>query len=616
MVTRKCAVVVSVSFLALLAGSPPAWSHELPLEVERYADLVLYNGQVLTVDRDTPDFTVVKAVAIRDGKILAVGENDRILKLAGPKAKRMDLAGKTVIPGVVDTHSHPNRYALAHYQQEFVPAYLKFLVENRIRTGRVRWERGKAEALAELKKLADGAAPGDWIVASSGGHPVVIHQTKRADLDQVTPNNPAYIRIGTETWGMVNTKMLEILTKSYGEDLPGIIKGSDGAPTGLLLGVAGTVMGQDILPETPPELLVPVFKKELEEWAAIGVTTLSGRFRGNEITAWTRLDQKGELPIRIGYTHEIGRWNPYFKRDIQRLGTLEGHGTERFWMIGLTVGITDGHVPGGGGSAGGDVCSDVERKEIFPDDSFPEKGLCFWDQPGDPTRDTILIANRNGYRIAGVHTFGDKGQEIMLDAFAQANKERSIMGRRFAVDHAMMVSPKVIEKASKLGIIWSLQVPMFYGRRTSIVSRVFGEDIAHRWSLPVKSMLDAGVRLTFGADTHEDPDRQPMHNMEVMVTRVTHDGRVWGPREKIDRNTALRIMTRWGAEYVLREKELGSIEVGKLADLVILDKNPLDPRVPDEALSDIKVVQTLIGGQVAYDAATAKPFPPSPRQVE
>ncbi|MBI4481437.1 MAG: amidohydrolase family protein [Acidobacteria bacterium] len=605
-----------VSVLVLLAGwAQVVWAHELPPEVERYADLVLYNGQVLTVDKDTPDFTVAKAVAIRDGKILAVGENDRILKLAGPKTQKMDLAGKTVIPGVVDTHSHPNRYALLHYQQEFIPGYLKFLAEQRIRTGRVRWERGKEAAIADLKKLAEGAAAGDWIVASSRGNRVVMHDVKMADLDQVSPNNPAYVRIGNEMWGIVNTKMLEILTKQYGEDLPGIIKGSDGKPTGLLFGTAGTVMGQEILPETPAALLAPVFKKELEEWAAIGVTTLSGRFRGNEITAWAQLDQKNELPIRIGYTHEIGRWNPYFKRDIQRLGSLEGHGTDRFWMVGLTVGIPDGSPPGGGGAAGGDVCSDIERKEIFPDDSF-EKSFCFWDQPGDPTRDTVMIANRNGYRIAGVHTFGDKGEEIMLDTFAQANKEKSIIGRRFAVDHAMMVSPKVIEKASKLGIIWSLQVPMFYGRRTSIVSRVFGEDIAHRWSLPVKSMLDGGIRLTFGADAHEDPDRQPMHNLEVMVTRVTHDGRVWGPREKIDRNTALRIMTRWGAEYVLREKELGSLEPGKLADLVILDKNPLDPKVPDEAISDIKVLNTYIGGKLAYDAATAKPFPPSPRQVE
>ncbi len=585
--------------LALLWLLPSAArAHELPREVENYADMVFYNGQVLTVDRDGPDFTMAKAVAVRDGRILAVGESDRILKLAGPDTVKIDLKGKALIPGIVDTHSHPNRYALEHYRQDIARAYLNFLDENRIRGGTVNWE-SKDKAVADLKRIAERVAPGDWIVVSSRGNQVVMRELDRLDLDKIAPDNPLYIRIGNEMWGLVNSKMLDILVQRYGDKLPGIIRNGEGTPTGLLFGTAGTVMGQEILPQIPPEILAPVFKKELEEWAAIGVTTLSSRFRGNEISAYGQLDRRGELPIRIAYTHEIARWNPYFERDLKRLGTLEGHGTDRLWMIGLSVGIPDGSPPGGGGGAGGDVCSSLEKREMFPDDFFPQ-GICYWEQPGDPSRDTVLIANRNGYRIAGVHTFGDKGLEIMLDAFEKASQEKSISGRRFALDHGMMVSPRVIEKSAKLGVIWSLQVPMFYGRRTAIVSRVYGEETAHRWALPVKSMIDAGVRVSFGADTHSDPERHPMFNLEVLVTRKTHDGRVWGPREKIDRNTALRMMTRWGAEYVMREKEIGSIEPGKLADLVVLDKNPLDPGIPDEELSEIKVLMTVIGGKVAY----------------
>ena len=118
--------------------------------------------------------------------------------------------------------------------------------------------------------------------------------------------------------------------------------------------------------------------------------------------------------------------------------------------------------------------------------------------------------------------------------------------------------------------------------------------------LPVKSLIDAGARVTYGADTHSDPQRQPLFNLEVMITRRTNDGRVFGPREAIDRSTGLLMMTRWGAEYVLRENELGSLEPGKLADLVLLDKNPLDRNIPDEDLSEIEVVATIIGGEVAY----------------
>jgi predicted amidohydrolase YtcJ len=603
--------------LVLVAGAGRLLNaHELPAAVERYADVVLFNGPVLTMDKSTVDFTVARAVAVRDGRILAVGDTDTILKLAGPQTKKIDLAGKAVMPGVVDTHSHPNRYALAHYQQEFLPGYMQFLKDSRIRTGRVRWEKGKEGALAELKPIIDGAGPQDWIYVGSRGNPVVMNEVKIADLDRIAPNHPLYIAIGNEMWGLVNTKMLDLVLARYGKDLPGIIRDEAGNPTGLLFGTAGTVIGAEVLPQTPPELLAPIFGKELEEWAAIGVTTLSSRFRGTEISAYALLDRAKKLPIRIAYTHELARWNPYFERDLKRLGTLEGHGTDRLWMIGLSVGIPDGSPPGGGGAAGGDVCSTLEKRERFPDDSFYPRGICYWEQPGDPTKETVKIANRNGYRVAGVHTFGDKGLEIMLDTFAEASKENSIADRRFALDHGLMISPAVIKKSADLDVIWSLQVPMFYGPRTSIVSRVFGEAIAHRWSMPVKSLIDAGVKVTYGADAHEDPERQPMHSLQVLVTRETHDGRVWGAAEKIDRRRGLLMMTRWGADYVLREQEIGSLEAGKLADLIVLDQNPLSTDIPDNALSKIKVLMTFIGGQVAWDAASGKTFPPSPRRVD
>lgn len=141
---------------------------------------------------------------------------------------------------------------------------------------------------------------------------------------------------------------------------------------------------------------------------------------------------------------------------------------------------------------------------------------------------------------------------------------------------------------------------MFYTTYAAGVSRVYGEEYAHRWMLPVKSLIDAGAKVSYGADTHTDPQRQPMFSLEVLVTRRIIDGRVFGPREAIDRATALLMMTRWGADYVLRNQKLGSLEPGKLADLVVLDKNPLNEAIPDENLSEIKVVATIIGGEVAY----------------
>ena len=601
---RKGIVLFFLCLLPFMFLAQASRAQGLPPEVVKYADMILYNGQVLTMDRDTPDFTVAEAIGVRDGRIFFVGEDDYTLRLAGPNTVKIDLQGKALIPGVVDTHSHPNRYAMTHYEKEVLPAYLRALDENNVKLGFLNWDT-KAQVLADLKALVEEAAPDQLVLSPTRANPVAMEQLSRSDLDKVAPENPVFLKIGNAIWGVINTKMIDILVDMYGDDLPGLLKDEQGTPTGFIFGTAATVIDQELLPALSPEILAPVFKKELEEWVAIGVTTISSRLKGNEISTYASLDRNGELPLRFPYTHEIARWNPLFERDIKRLGNLQGHGTDRMWLIGLSVAIPDGNAAGPGGSAGGSVCSTLPKLDTdLPDDYFPE-GICHWDQPGDPTRETVLLANRMGYRIAGVHSYGDKGLEIMLDTFAKASQQNSVLGRRFALDHGMMVSPAVIAKSVELNVIWSLQGPMFYGPRTAITARQYGEEVGHTWIQPRKSMIDAGLRITYGADTHSDPQRHPMFALELMVTRETNDGRVWGPRETVDRKTALLSLTRWGAEYVLREHELGSLEVGKLADLVVLDQNPLDSGISVKDISEIKVLMTIIGGTVAYRSPQA-----------
>ncbi len=176
--------VLAASLLVLFGSAvQQARSQDLPAEVVRYADVVLFNGSVLTMDRDTPDFTVAQAIAVRDGTIIAIGDTARIVKMAGPQTKKIDLAGKAVMPGVVDTHSHPNRYAVVHYQSEFLPGYVKYLQDNHLRTGRVQWEKGKAIAIEQLKAIVAKAGPHDLIYANSRGNPVIMNLTELDDVD-------------------------------------------------------------------------------------------------------------------------------------------------------------------------------------------------------------------------------------------------------------------------------------------------------------------------------------------------------------------------------------------------------------------------------------------------
>ncbi len=615
MINPRCLFRSSTAWIIsiLLICCPSVWvsqAQELPPEVLSYADIVLYNAQVLTMDRDQPPFTVAQALAIRDSQILAVGEDNRILRMAGPETLQVDLQGKAVMPGIVDTHSHPNSYALFHrdWAREVNQAYVQFLRENDVHYTNVRWD-SKETVLADLKTFAQRVPDGEWIYTKIGIDETIypiLTQTTRYDLDQSVPDNPLFIVSGYGLWGLVNTQMIELVKDVYGKLLPGFIKDQQGVANGQLLGAAGEILEAELMPQRPPELLAPYFKRELEEWVAVGVTTLSTRLKGYEISSYALLDRQGQLPLRMAYANELARANPFLERDLKRLGNLEGHGTDRMWLVGLSAGNPDGYgpsprLPTDEVWVGEISCVSLEKREILPNDLYP-KGMCIWDLPDDPGRDAARIANRYGYRLTGVHTFGDKGIATALDSYEQATRENSIKDRRFALDHGMMIRPDLREKSAELGVMWSLQPTLFWRRYAAGVSRVYGEEYAHRWLFPVKSLLDQGIRLAYGADTHNDPERHPMFGLEILVTRKTRDGRVFGPRERIDRSTALLMMTRWGSEYVLAEDKLGSIEPGKLADLVVLGKNPLDGNIANEDLSEIEVVATIIGGEVVYGA--------------
>jgi len=590
---------LSTISLSLVASSFLS-GQDLPPEVIRYADMILHNGKVLTMDQDMPPFTVTEAVAIREGKIMAVGQDSRILRMAGPDTEKVDMAGRTILPGFVDSHSHPNSYALSHHAREYTAMFVRFLRENNIRFIVVNWE-SRETVLADFKKAAEGLSEGNWIYSTVRSSSVQKSLT-RWDLDEVVPDHPVYVRVGNAIYGMVNSKMLEIVEERYGDRVPGLIRDDQGVATGQIYGPLGETLDEELMPQVPPDLLAPILNKELEEWIALGITTLSSRFNGGEITAYAQLDRNNELPLRLAYTHEVGRRNVFLERDLKRFGGIQGHGTDRMWLIGISIGNPDGDPPGSPG--GGGTCTTIPKLVMLPNDLYPE-GNCFWDDvPGDTSREAPAIVNRFNYRVAGVHNLGDRASLVHLDAYEKADQEDSIAGKRFALDHGMMVSPDVIKRTAELDVVWSIQPIQLYNNAPTF-SRVYGEEVAQRWMHPVKSMIEAGIRIAWGADTHSDPERHPMFGLQVMVTRQAKDGRIFGPRERLDRATALLMMTRWAAEYVLREDELGSLEPGKLADLVILDKNPLDPAVPDDALAQIQVLAAVVGGELEYGSLAA-----------
>lgn len=576
-------------------------AQQLPEEVIRYADMVFHNGYVLTVDTDRGDFTIAEAVAIRDGRILAVGSNEKALRLAGPKTQKIDLNKRAVMPGIIDTHVHPNRYAIRNYFRELPPEDQKALRAS----GVIREWKDKAQVLNQIKQIVEKEDPSkEWIAINVGGGGFgsdeggggglneVAASITRFDLDKVCPNKPLVISSGT--WdGMVNSKGLEKLLAIYGQHMPGVLKDSKGVATGQLRGAPVYILRTEVLPQVSAEGLAPIFAKELRErWAPLGHTTISTRLNANEIRAYALLDVKGELPLRVAYGHEIGRWNPFFERDMKRnLGVVLGYGSDMLWMNAITVAPPDGSPPDG------DICSTYPKRELFAGDVFPE-GRCRWDEPGDMTRETIRLLMKYGFRVANIHTYGDKGLEAAVDLFERYGGA----GKRFALDHSALFNPNVLKKSGQLGMYWSVAAQKFL-EDPEMLAKAYGREVTNSWAFPLRALIEAGAKVTYEASARRgNPKLTPFFDMEMFVTRRDGKGNVWGAHHALDRKTVIRMMTRWGAEYVLREKVLGSIEPGKFADLIVLDKNPLDPALPDEELSEIKILMTMVGGKVVYQA--------------
>ncbi len=585
-------------------------AQQVPEQLIRYADLVLYNGSVLTVD---DRFTVAEAVAVRDGRILDVGPTDRVLRLAGPKTRKVDLGrSKAVIPGIINTHTHPNRYAVAHYWNSIARDEREIVRADTIESGKFQ---SKDEVLVRIKAIVEGSTnpARKWIRITWNpprGQPRelvkkdddMFLELSKEDLDKLCPDMPLVLK--RRGAARVNSKGLAEFLGRFGNLLA--LKDN----TGLFSGTLYELLSVEILPHLSREVLASVYRKELQDWwAPFGVTTISTRLKAYEIASYALLDQKGELPVRLAYAHEIGLRNPFFERDVERsLDNIQNYGTDALWMVGISVQPPDGSPSGTG------VCSSFTKIRVLPQDLNPQ-GWCRWELPNDITRQTVLTLTRLGYRVAGTHQYGDKGREMLLDAVLEAAKDPSVAAqRRTALDHGQMANPSMIKKAGDLKAIWGAHVDKFWDTKgradAELVEAMYGIEVADRMLMPLKSLLDAGATVSYESGSPglwDGEGRDPMFGMEVFVTRKNESGRVRGEREKLDRKTALRILTRGGAEYVLREKELGSIEVGKLADLVVLDSNPLDPSIADEELSEIQVLMTLLGGKVVSDAATFTP---------
>ncbi len=573
------------AILVLIWGSHYAAQAQesLPPEVVAYADWVLYNGKVLTAD---DRFTVAQAVAIRDGKFLAVGTTDRILKMAGPNTKKVDLQGKAVAPGFYDTHFHLHNYALRGVSRP-----------------RIRWGDTVESGLQELAKVVQQTPPGQWIVLDMAVSKDRLVYGQRAvtrqHLDTVSPQNPVSIRMSTSTY-LLNSRALELAAIPL--DTPGLIKDPNtGQPNGHLWGWAAGMARYELLPWYPLEKLIPPLKEGMARYNAQGMTMVSTRLPGNEFTAIREIWARGELTMRWRVNHEMTGENPQLEKLLKRVGNLSDMGDEMFRIAG---GYTD--PPDGGLIVPAETWTLKPKKRLPPDrQQMSLYGLGNWEDEEHSERKSVVLLARYGWNLLGMHSVGDRATEEVLKAYEEGKKNPVVVNPRqkLAVDHALMVTPEQMDKMKRLGVIPSVAFSYMVSRGDQY-AYLLGEDVMKL--SPVKGMIQAGLRPVAEADNGELPFSSPLWNMEKYITRKDEKGIVWGPQEGITRQQALWMYTNWAAYYTGDEKKLGTIEPGKLADLVVLEGDYL--ATAEEKISDIPVALTMVGGKVVYDRSQGPPL--------
>lgn len=571
-------------------------AQSIPPELVSYPQLILHNGKILTVD---DAFSIHQAVAVRDGRFLKVGTNQEILALRGPATQVIDVEGRSVVPGFIDTHGHGH--------------FLTPRGAGLVNGGRLTCET-VTSCLDEIQAAVSKAQPGEWVRFRGVRNDVLITQVDRWDLDRVSPENPVWIATACCT-SLINTAAWEQVKDRLGH-LDGAFKDAEtGEHNGHIRGQANGVLDHEFSAWPERWWEDPTLQEQREALRVLsshGVTMNGGRTTGLGVAVLNELYQRGELTVRVRPLLEFAMLNPQAEAYLKRVGNFTGIGDDWFRIPGMTVSAPDGQT-----NEGGAMSTIVPRRKLdqpggVPWDMFGEDrylaGENKWalsrqdlDWKGSGTEyETIILANHYGWSVAGMHTQGDIGAKMVLEAFEEADRERSIAGRHFGFDHGMIRDEEDLRRTVDLGANNSFNSNYILGPGNRSQIYMFGEYI-HGFS-PVKSAIDAGIKPGLEMEgLWESETPAALMGIQRFVTRTDEQGRVWGLREAISREDGLRMATIWNSRYTGDEKKLGSIEVGKLADMVVLSGDYMT--VPEEKLSDLRVDLTIVDGRIVYDRA-------------
>ena len=562
-------------------------------------DAIYYNGKIITADKP---FTISEAFAVKGERFVAVGKNAEIRALAGPRTQPVDLRGHAVMPGIMDNHNHMIWKARVMHRgidMINVPSL--------------------AEMLNRIRQAAAKAKPGEVIVASGGWNPRTFSEKRgptRKELDEVAPNNPVMLFQSGRNNANLNSAALKVLgidrnTKEWGS-FP-VLRDDSGEPTGELSG------GEQVLTADFKMAPQPTVDQQIEWLAeaqqaqhALGLTGIRElSIPVEHMRTYMEMRRRGKLTMRVsmgltfGVQHVDGENPRQMDAMLAPWPMAPGFGDATLWFDGTLAEFEVDTQRVGNMMRRPFVRSGNQRyigEEIgrWPHSAdlkvlTDEQGNYYGVQrlPTDKFIEVVKKMNRYDWR-PGFHISGDRGLDMNLDAYEAADREKSIKDKRWVVEHIQYSHPEQMERLAKLGILVSTQEQGIGG-----ASPNFSKELTER-TQPIREWLDHGLIVSSGSDWPAF-DNNPFPYLQFYVTRITNAGTVLGAAQKISREEALRLATINNAYMMFKEKELGSVEAGKLADFLILSDDILT--VPERQIRSIHPLATYVDGRKVFAKA-------------
>lgn len=578
--------VTAAAVLALGACAPGPGGTEGPLQ----ADLILYGGTVLTVD-DADH--VANALAVKDHRIVAVGTDEQILKLAGPSTERIDLAGRTATPGLLDAHDH-------------------FLEGGVSRLFTLDLTYPGVKSIEDVKRMvADRVAetpPGVWITGDGWdeGKLTELRHIRAADLDSVAPDNPVWLEQTMGHYGTANSAALRLA--GIGRGTPDPVSGTidrapDGTPTGVLKEAAQRLVRSKIPDDSPEQLRAGVrsmaraFNRECMTGAK------DPRIVQDQWDAYQDVLAQDSLTVRI-FTLWYGGTTVASAQDlIRRIAPF----TKPYVSTGDDHLISGGvklFMDGSGGARTAWMYEDWNRGRDSVDTG--NRGYPAIDP--DTFREMVGLFTEAGLHVS-VHAIGDRAIDWVVDSYDQALKAHPIHGLRDGIIHANIPTDHALDVMARLQRDMDSGYPepsaTFMWWIGDTYAGNFGVERSQRLD-PFRTFLERGIRWAGGSDFPVTPF-PARYGIWSTVARETERGvygaTPFGTAESVDVHTALRSFTAWSARQFFLEDEIGTLEPGKYADIAVWDRNPY--QVPTSDLRDMRCELTVFNGSVVYRAAAS-----------